>query len=272
MSPVPRAIWSGSISFGLVNVPVKLYSAVSHKDVRFHQLHGVDGGRVRQLRVCSADGEEVPYDEIVKGYEVSPSRYVTIAPDELESLDPKAGRTIDIEEFVGLDEIDPIYYDHPYYLLPDRHAEKAYALLLDAMGEAQRVGIARFVMRTKQYLAALRPAGNVLLLSTLLYADEVVPQEELDEIPREEVVTNERELTMARQLIESLSAPFEPGKYRDDYRERVLDLIARKDAGEEVVTHVAAEGPSPVVDLMAALEASLEATRAARAAADEAAS
>ena len=145
---MPRPIWNGSISFGLVNVPVKLFSAVSQQDVRFHQLHGVDGGRIKQKRVCSLDGAEVPYEEIVKGYEIGAERYVTIDPEELAALDPKATQTIDIEEFVDLDQIDPIFYEHAYYLVPDKRAEKAYTLLTEAMLLAYKVAIARFVMRT----------------------------------------------------------------------------------------------------------------------------
>ena len=146
---MPRSIWTGAISFGLVNVPVKLYSAVSKKTVRFHQLHEADGVRIQQKRVCPADGEEVPYDEIVKGYEISPDRYVVISPDELEALEPRKTKTIDIEDFVDLAEIDPLYYDHPYYLLPGQGAQKPYKLLVEAMRQANKVAIARVVIRTK---------------------------------------------------------------------------------------------------------------------------
>src|SRR5665213_2679402 len=218
---MPRPIWTGSISFGLVNVPVKLFSAVSSQDVRFHQLRKSDSSRIRQKRVSAIDGEEVAYDEIVKGYEVAPDEYVVIAPEELDALDPKATHTIDIEEFVDLDQIDPIYYEHPYYLVPDARAEKAYALLFEAMTRSNKVAIARFVMRTKQYLAALRPAAGVLVLSTMLYADEVVSVDNLEGLPEvsdDELVTD-RELKMAESLIESLTAPaFEPEKYHDTYR------------------------------------------------------
>ena len=168
---MPRAIWSGAISFGLVNVPVKLYSATSPKAVRFHQIASKTGTRIRQQRVDPSTGEEVPYDEIVKGYEIGPDRYVLISSEELEALDPKATRTIDIEEFVDLDEIDPIYYDHSYYLAPAAGGAKAYRLLLDAMREAGKVGIGRLVLRTKQQLCALRPGDEVTagqLLLTLI--------------------------------------------------------------------------------------------------------
>jgi DNA end-binding protein Ku len=259
---MPRAIWSGAISFGLVNVPVKLYSATSPKTVRFHQIASKTGTRIRQQRVDPSTGEEVPYDEIVKGYEISPDRYVLISPEELESLDPKATKTIDIEEFADLNEIDPIYYDHSYYLAPATGGAKAYRLLLDAMREEGKVGIGRIVLRTKQQLCALRPTGDVLTLSTMLFGDEVVPPDKLDELDAvEEAEASERELRMAEQLIESLSADFDPTKFHDDYRERVLELIERKAAGEEITVQPEVEEPSPAPDLMAALEASLQAVR-----------
>jgi len=265
---MPRPIWSGSISFGLVNVPVKLFSAVSVQDVRFHQLRKSDGSRIRQKRVSAADGEEVPYDQIVKGYEVAPDTYVVIDPEELAALDPRATQTIDIEEFVDLDQIDPIYFENPYYLVPDKRAEKAYALLAEAMGHANKVAIARFVMRTKQYLAAVRASGPVLILSTMLYADEVVPVDRLEGLPGPgEVEIGDRELTMAESLIESLTVErFDPARYADTYRERVLALIDAKAAGETVTAPAAPAAAARVVDLMAALEASVQAAKERRAA------
>lgn len=259
---MPRAIWSGAISFGLVNVPVKLYSATSPKTVRFNQLHAEDGGRLRQKRVCSIDGEEVPYDQIVKGYEVSPDRYVIVTQEELDALDPRATKTIDIEEFVDLSEIDPVYYDSAYHIAPATGGAKAYQLLLSAMEEAGKVAIGRFVLRSRQQLCALRPADGVLTLSTMLYGDEVNAPDRIDELEAlGEVEANDREVAMARQLIDSLSAPFEPEKFRDDYRARVLELIERKAAGEEIAVQPVAERPSEVPDLMAALEASLATVR-----------
>jgi DNA end-binding protein Ku len=261
---MPRAIWTGAISFGLVNVPVKLYSATAAKTVRFHQLHDKDGVRIQQKRVCPADGEEVAYEHIVKGFEIAPDRYVIVTQDELDALDPRHTKTIDIEEFVELAEIDPVYYDNAYHLAPATGGAKAYRLLLSAMEEAGKVAIGRFVLRTRQQLCALRPAGGVLVLSTMLFGDEVHAPERLDELEAlEDVEANDREVAMAGQLIESLSAPFEPAKYRDEYRERVLELIERKAAGEEVVVQPAAEAPAPVPDLMAALEASVAAVRGA---------
>jgi DNA end-binding protein Ku len=258
----PRAIWSGAISFGLVNVPVKLYSATAPKTVRFHQLHDKDGVRIRQKRVCPADGEEVPYEHIVKGYEIAKDRYVVITQEELDALDPRATKTIDIEEFVELSEIDPVYYDSAYHLAPATGGAKAYRLLLSAMEEAGKVAIGRFVLRTRQQLCALRPANGVLMLSTMLFGDEVNPPERLDELDAiADVEATDREVNMARQLIESLSVPFEPEKHKDDYRERVLELIERKAAGEEIAVQPEAEGEPEVPDLMAALEASLAAVR-----------
>ena len=257
-----RAIWSGAISFGLVNVPVKLYSATSPKSVRFHQLSSKSGARIRQKRVDPTTDEEVPFEEIVKGYEITPEHYVIIEPDELDALDPKATRTIDIEEFVDLADIDPIYYDHSYYLAPTAGGAKAYRLLLDAMREAGKVGIGRVVLRSKQQLCALRPGDEVLMLTTMLFGDEVLAPDRLDELDAvSEAEASKRELAMAQQLIDSLSADFEPTKYRDDYRERVLQLIERKAAGEEIAVQPQAEEPAAAPDLMAALEASLAAVR-----------
>ncbi len=257
-----RAIWTGAISFGLVNVPVKLYSATSPKSVRFHQLSSKTGARIRQKRVDSTTGDEVPYEEIVKGYELSPDRYVLIEPEELDALDPKATKTIDIEEFVDLTEIDPIYYDHSYYLAPTTGGAKAYRLLLEAMREAGKVGIGRVVIRSKQQLCALRPTGDVMTMSTMLFGDEVLAPDRIDELDAVgEAEATKRELTMAQQLIDSLSTEFDPDKYRDEYRDRVLDLIERKAAGEEIAVQPQAEEEAPAPDLMAALEASLAEVR-----------
>ena len=262
---MPRAIWSGSISFGLVNIPVKLYTAVSRKNVRFNMLDSETGTRIKQRRVNPDTGEEVPNDQIVKGYELGEGRYVTVSDEELASLDPVASRTIDLQEFVLQSEIDPVFYDSAYYLVPDPVAKKAYALLVHAMDEADRVGVARFVMRTKQYMGAMRVRDGKLMLSTMVYADEVNEASDIEGLDDlDDVELTEAELAMAEQLIESLSQPFEPEKYEDTYRHQVLDLIDRKASGEEIV--ISAEGPSQekVVDLMAALEASVAAAKEAR--------
>ncbi|MCD9623401.1 Ku protein [Rhabdothermincola salaria] len=261
---MPRAIWSGSISFGLVNIPVKLYSAVSRKTVHFNQLDSRTGARVKQRRVDAETGEEVPWDQIVKGYELDSGAYVTISEDELAALDPKAVRTIDLEEFVDLSSIDPIFYDAAYYLVPDK-SSKPYALLARAMEEEGKVGIAHFVMRTKQYLAAIRPQEGRLVLSTMVYADEINDPAEIPDLAEvAEVEVSDKELAMATQLVESLSADFEPARFQDTYRQAVLDLIDRKAAGEEVVVPAATAEPERVVDLMAALEASVAAAKETR--------
>jgi DNA end-binding protein Ku len=256
-------MWSGAISFGLVNVPVKLYSSVSRKTVRFHQLNKETGHRIAQKRVDSVTGEEVPFENIVKGYELTKERYVLITPEELDSLDPEKTRSIDIEDFVDLEDIDPVFYDHPYYLIPDKGAAKAYGLLLNAMRESGKVAIARVVLRTKENLVAIRPApGNVLMMETMIFADEVVPPDEIEDLPEaKELKASERELQMAQQLIDSLSSDFEPEKYHDEYREKVLELIERKAAGEEIAVQPEAPEPKKVPDLMAALEASLAAVK-----------
>src|SRR5215210_1332438 len=266
---MPRSIWSGAISFGLVNVPIKLFSAVSRKTVRFHQLNEETGNRIQQKRVDPETGDEVPYEKIVKGYELTKDRYVIVRPEELEALDPERTRTIDIEDFVDLEEIDPVYYDHPYYLVPDKGAEKAYGLLLNAMEAAGKVAIARVVLRSKEQLVAIRPAGDVLMMETMIFHDEVVPHDSLDDLPEaQELKANSRELKMAQQLIDSLSSDFDPSKYHDEYREKVLELIERKAAGEEIAVQPEAPAPAKVPDLMAALEASLAAVKAKGPAAD----
>jgi DNA end-binding protein Ku len=261
---MPRAIWSGSISFGLVNIPVKLYSAVSRKNVQFNQIDMRSNSRVKQKRVSAETGEEVPWEQIAKGYELPTGAYVVISDEELAALDPKSVRTIDIEEFVDLADIDPIFYDSAYYLAPDR-SPKPYALLANAMKEENKVGIAHFVMRTKQYLAAIRPQDGRLLLSTMVYADEINSPESIPELEElKGIEFDAKELTMARQLIETLSTDFEPEKFHDTYREAVLDMIERKAQGEEIVEPVSEVQPEKVVDLMAALEASVQAAKETR--------
>ena len=258
-----RSIWTGAISFGLVTVPVKLYSAVSRKTVRFHQLNSKTGVRIQQKRVDPSSGDEVAYEDIVKGFELSPDRYVVIEPDELSSLEPKKTKTIEIEDFVELTDIDPILYDHPYYLAPGPGGAKPYRLLLEAMEETGRVAIARVVIRSKEALVAIRPMGDVLGMSTMLFADEVVDPDKVDELAAaRDVDTTKRELDIAKQLIDSLAGPFEPDKYHDEYRDQVLDLVERKAAGEEIaVQPEAEEDDAPVPDLMAALKASLDQVR-----------
>ena len=259
---MPRSIWSGAISFGLVNVPVKVYSAVSPKTVRFHQLDSKTGTRISQRRVNPQTGEEVPYEDLVKGFELTRDRYVVIRPEELDAIAPEKSRTIDIEDFVDLAEIDPVYYDHPYWLVPDKGAAKAYALLVQAMREAGKVAIARVVLRNKEHLVALRPSGGGLMMETMVFHDEVVPSDDLDELlAAAETQASDREVGMAKQLIDSLTTAFDPERYRDSYREKVLELIERKAQGEEIAVQPEAPAPARVPDLMAALEASLAAVK-----------
>jgi DNA end-binding protein Ku len=263
---VARAIWSGSISFGLINIPVKLFSAVSEKTVRFNQIDVRNQARIRNKRVNAETGEEVEPDDIVKGYEIHKGEYVLVTDDELASLQPRATHTIDLDEFVELDEIDPIFFHGAYHVAPEERAAKSYVLLVEAMEQANKVAIARFVMRSKQYVAALRPRDGRLTLSMMVYEDEVNAATEIPEFDAlEDITVTDRELAMAEQLIDSLSAPFEPERFHDSYREELLDLIHAKSDGVEIVS-APLEAPSDdtVIDLMAALEASVSAAKEAR--------
>ncbi len=262
---MPRAIWSGSISFGLVNIPVKLFSAISEKSVRFNQLDRRNNARVKQQRVNAETGEEVTFEDIVKGYEVTKGHYVVLTDDDLAAFAPEATHTIDLVCFVDLDEIDPIYFDGAYHVAPEK-AAKPYALLVKAMEESNKVAIARFVMRSKQYLAALRPKDGTLIMSMMVYNDEINASEQIAEFDEVRKVKVERkELAMAEQLIESLSEPFDPESYHDDYREQVLALIEKKAAGEDIVAEITpAPSADKVIDLMAALEASVAAAKSSR--------
>ncbi len=260
---MPRAIWSGSISFGLVNVPVKMYSAIHEQDLHFRQFQEGTEARVRNKRVSEKTGKEVPYDKIVKGYEVSKGHYVMVDPEELGAFEPRATKTIDIDDFVALEEIDPIYYERTYYLAPDdgEGATRAYALLREAMEDQDKVGIGRVVMRTKQYLAAIRVFEGALALTTMLFHDEVVPVSEMEGIPTRRTKASPEQVKMAAHIIEALTRKWEPKRYEDTYRIRVLEYIERKAQGEDIVVEDQAPEEEEVVDLMAALEASLEAAR-----------
>jgi DNA end-binding protein Ku len=258
-----RAIWSGSISFGLLNVPVKLYSAVARRNIALREIRESDSARIKHRRVAEGTDEEVPYDEIIKAYEITPDQYVPISKDEMSSMAPEKTRAIDVQDFVDLDEIDPIYFDSPYYLGPADGAEKAYSLLAAAMKASGKVAIARFVFRNKEHLAAIRTSGGVLTLTTMRFADEVVAAAELEEVlPDKAPKIAKKEQQMAEQLIESLSSEFDPSAYRDEYREQLLGLIERKAEGKEIV---ASEGEAPQAtkapDLMAALEQSIAAVK-----------
>ncbi len=254
-----RAIWSGALTFGLVNIPVKLFTAVHQKEVHFNMLHDADGARIQLKRFCSAEDKEVPYEHVVKGFEVSPGRYVTVTREELEAYDPKATRTIEIHDFVDLADIDPVFFESTYYLVPERAAAKAYRLLGDAMRKAGKVAIATAVLRTRESLCCVRPSGDALALSTMNRADEVTPTSSL-ELP-EAGAPSERELQMAEQLVASLTGAFEPERYPDLRRERVLELIEKKAEGQAIEAPAPEEAPANVVSLADALSASIAAAR-----------
>lgn len=259
-----RAIWSGSVSFGLLNVPVKLYSAVARRGISLREIRASDGVRIRHRRVAEGTDEEVPYEEIDKAFEIAPDRYVPLSKEEMAALAPERTRSIEVQDFVDLDQIDPIYFDSPYYLGPAQGAEKAYSLLARAMEESGKVAIARFVFRNKEHLAALRPSDGVLTLTTMRFADEVVPPAELEDVlPSGKPKVAKQEVEMAERLIDSLSRDFQPSAYRDEYREQLLALIERKAEGKEVVSAPPPEEPQPTgaPDLMSALEESLAAVK-----------
>jgi len=259
-----RAIWSGTISFGLLNVPVKLYSAVARRGIALREIRESDGARIRHRRVAEGTDEEVPYGEIVKAFEITQDRYVPLSKDELEAMAPEKTRAIEVQDFVDLEQIDPIYFDSPYYLGPAEGAEKAYSLLAKAMEESDKVAIARFVFRNKEHLAALRPNSGVLTLTTMRFADEVVSPDELEDVlPESKQKVAAKEVEMAEQLIGSLTTDFDPGAYRDEYREQLLALIERKAEGKDVLEAPEVEEPQPTraPDLMAALEESIAAVK-----------
>jgi DNA end-binding protein Ku len=258
-----RAIWSGSISFGLLNVPVKLYSAVARRNIALREIRESDSARIKHRRVAEGTDEEVPYEEIVKAFEITPGNYVPLGKNEMSALAPEKTRAIDVLDFVDIEEIDPMYFDSPYYLGPAEGAEKAYSLLAAAMESSGKAAIARFVFRNKEHLAAIRSTGGVLTLTTMRFADEVVPASELDDVlPEKKPKVAKREQEMAEQLIESLSTEFDPTSYRDEYREQLLGLIERKAEGKEIVTPES-EAPkaTKAPDLMAALEESIAAVK-----------
>ena len=258
-----RAIWSGSISFGLLNVPVKLYSAVARRNIALREIRESDSARIKHRRVAEGTDEEVPYENIVKAFEITPGQYVPLSKDEMSALAPEKTRAIEVQDFVDLEQIDPIYFDSPYYLGPADGAEKAYSLLAKAMGNSGKVAIARFVFRNKEHLAAIRAGNGVLTLTTMRFADEVVAPDELEDVlPEKAAKVAKKEQEMAEQLIDSLSTEFDPAAYRDEYREQLMSLIERKAEGKEIVASEA-EAPkaTKAPDLMAALEQSIAAVK-----------
>jgi DNA end-binding protein Ku len=255
---MPRPIWSGSLSFGLVNVPVKLMSATRDLGVHFNQLHEKDTSRIEVRRVCTQENEEVPWDEVARGYELESGEVVMLTDEELDAADPKKTRTIDIESFVDLEEIDPIFYDHPYYLVPDSNeaAVRAYHLLRTVMERSGQVAIARFVLRTKEYLVAVRTRGEAITLTTMLFHDEVRSAEDvgIGELPK----PKKAEVDQAVTLVRSLEREFDPANYEDEHRKRLLAIIDKKKKGQEIEIPEEPETPKAVPDLMAALEASIQ--------------
>jgi DNA end-binding protein Ku len=257
---VARATWTGSISFGLINVPVRLYPATRSRDVRFNQLHEPDGSRIRQRKICELEDKEVPANEIVKGFEISKGTYITLTDEELEAMKPESSHSVELEEFVHADEIDPMQLERSYWLGPDREsAARPFALFQKALAQENLVGIGRIVLGTKEQLVCVRPVGDGLALTTLYYADEVTPEREIE---RPEAEVGEKELKVARQLVSSLVTEWDPKEHRDTYREQLLEMIEQKAAGKTV------EAPRPTAkketkpgDLLAALEASLAAAK-----------
>lgn len=260
-----RPVWKGSISFGLVNVQVKAYTAVRDHDVHFHQLQKGTGSRIRNRRVSEKSGREVDADNIELGFEISKGKYVTFTKDELEELRPASTRTIEVSDFVALEDVDPIFYDRTYWLAPDGDAAKnAYQLLLAAMEDRGRVAIGSVVMRNKQYLAAIRPLDGALAMSTMRFADEVVARKDVEDIPSRRSKPDAKALKLATQIIDSLAGDWKPEQYHDTYAEELRSRIKAKDKGKEVVEDEPAEKKADVLDLMEALEASVRDSKRSR--------
>ncbi|WP_428500789.1 Ku protein [Pseudonocardia sp.] len=258
-----RAMWSGAVSFGLVSVPVKLYSATTNHDIRFHQVHAPDGGRIRYKRTCSIDGEEVEYADIVKGYETEDGELITLDEGDLDSLPVATGHEIDVIEFVPSDQIDPLLFDKSYYLEPETKAAKPYALLREALTDTDRMAVVKVALRQRETLALLRVRGKAIVLQTMLWPDEV--REPEFDILDVEVELRPQELQMAASLVESLGADFEPSDFHDDYRDAVADLIERKRTTGDSRPAPAPEKPADdgdsMTDLLTALQRSVEAAR-----------
>jgi DNA end-binding protein Ku len=255
---MPKSIWNGTVSFGMVNVPVKLYSATESKTIHFHEVHARDGAAIEHRRICPKEDREVPYKEIVKGYEVSSGKYVVLEKDEVKAAAGDRGKAIDLDEFVSVDEIDPVFYDKTYYV-GSRDEKDAFRLLHEALRKTERAGIGRFTFHDREYLVALRAGEDVLIMHTLRFHDEVVSGDEL-ELDGSGRKPSGREVEMAGQLLKSMAEDFKPERYEDTYRDAVLDLIKRKGKGEEIDL-VAEEEPAHGDDLAAALKASLAGSR-----------
>jgi DNA end-binding protein Ku len=257
-------MWRGAISFGLVSIPIKVFPSTEEKTLRFNQLHDKDGGRIKYQRVCSVCGEEVSFDHIVKGYEYEKDHYVTLEDEDFDAVPVASSRAIDIQQFVDLSEIDPIYFKKSYYLVPDETGIKAYTLLREAMSGDGKVGIAKVSFRDKEHLAALRFKDEVFVLETMYWPDEIRAAE-FEELEKD-VRVRPQEVQMAQSLIENLTDEWNPEEFRDEYREALLGIVEKKVAGEEITVQPEAE-PTKVVDLMEALKASVEAAKKERPAA-----
>lgn len=256
---MPRSLWTGSLGFGLVNVPVALLSGIRDTDLHFRQLHAKDHAPIEIHRFCAEEDEEVPYDEIARGYELDDGELVILTDAELATAAPRKTRTIDIEAFVDLDEVDPIYFDHPYVLMPNGDAEgtlRAYRLLVEVMARTERAALGRFVLRTKEHLALIRARSDRLTLTTMRFHDEVRPTKGIP-TPTKRDQPSKKELDQAVALIESLACPWDPERYEDEYEKRLKKIVRRKRKGQTVEPPEREEEPSPVPDLMAALEQSL---------------
>jgi DNA end-binding protein Ku len=254
-----RSLWNGAIRFGLVNVPIKVYSAASSKQIRFRELHVKEGAALEHRRVCAKEDKEVPFDEVVRGYETSPGRYVVLTKDEIQAPARERGKTIDLEDFVPADQIDPVFYDSPYWLGPQKDSDDAYAVLLAALERTGLVGIGRFALRTREQLVALYPVDGALRISTMRFHDEVIDDDELD-LPQPSKKVSDREAKMADALVSSLATEFDPTEYEDTYRERVLDVVEAKAQGRQIVAPQAATEDEST-DLMALLEQSVSGAR-----------
>jgi len=260
-----HAIWSGAINFGLVTIPVKLFTAVRTDELSFNMLHAKDEGRIKYERICSVDGKPVPWDEIVKGYEYEKGQYVVLTDDDFKKVNPEATQSVDILEFVDLDTINPMFFDKPYYLEPSKQGKHAYALLREALNESNKVAIARVVIRTKEYIAAVKPIGEALVLELMHWANEIVEESTL-ELPGKEKLP-EAEMKMARMLIDTMSvAAFEPDKFKNKYHDELLAMIEARAQGKELPKAKKAAAPrSKVVNLMDVLAQSLEESKKRRA-------
>jgi len=261
-----RAMWSGAVSFGLVSVPIKLYSATTNHDIRFHQVHGADGGRIKYKRTCALDGEEVDYADIVKGFETEEGELITLSDEDLDALPTASGHEIDVIEFVPADQIDPLLFDKSYYLEPEAKAAKPYALLREALVDTDRMAVVKVALRQRESIALLRVRGKAIVLQTMLWPDEV--REPEFDILDQDVELRPQELQMAASLIESLGADFDPSSFHDEYRDAVVAMIERKrETGEARPAPVAEKGDGggdSMTDLLTALQRSVEAARAGK--------